>query len=121
MEKTCTVEPWGDVHCEDGVRHTLWRCSQEDMLYFQETFASIPAVYVADGHHRTAAAYNVGKLRKEAALEKGIAVTGEEEFNFFMSIMYPADSLLVMDYNRVLKTLNGMSDEAFLEKLSENF
>lgn len=78
-------------------------------------------MYVADGHHRTAAAYNVGKMRREAALEAGQEVTGEEPFNFFMTLFYPADNLLVLDYNRVIKSLNDMSADQFLAALSESF
>ncbi len=95
--------------CDDGVRHVLWKCSVEDSAFFQAEFETIPCTYVADGHHRTAAAYNVGKARKEKALASGHAVTGEESFNFFMALHYPADNLLIMDYNRVVKDLNGMT------------
>ena len=112
---------YGDVTCEDAVRHVLWKCSQEDSAFFIEQFESIPAMYVADGHHRTAAAYNVGKMRREAALEAGQEVTGEEPFNFFMTLFYPADNLLVLDYNRVIKSLNDMSADQFLAALSESF
>lgn len=76
---------------------------------------------MADGHHRTAAAYNVGKARKEKALASGVSVTGEEAFNFFMALHYPADNLLIMDYNRVVKDLNGMTPPQFLERLGEHF
>lgn len=55
--------PYGDVTCDDGVRHVLWKCSVEDAAFFQAEFEKIPCTYVADGHHRTAAAYNVGKAR----------------------------------------------------------
>ena len=86
-----------------------------------EQFASIQALYVADGHHRTAAAFNVGKLRKQRALDAGQEVTGDEPFNFFMTLFYPADNLLILDYNRVLKSLNDMSTDDFLAALEENF
>ena len=76
---------------------------------------------MADGHHRTAAAFNVGKLRKQRALEAGQEVTGDEPFNFFMTLFYPADNLLILDYNRVLKSLNDMSTDDFLAALEENF
>jgi len=68
---------------------------QEDSDYFRDTFATVSSLYVADGHHRTAAAYNVGKMRRDAAKAQGVQVTGEEPFNFFMSILYPAGNLLV--------------------------
>ena len=59
-----TTQPYGDVTCDDEVGHTLWKCSVEDSEFFVEQFGQIPALYVADGHHRTAAAYNVGKMRR---------------------------------------------------------
>ena len=99
---------YGDVTCDDGVRHVLWQCGEADSAFFVEQFASIQALYVADGHHRTAAAFNVGKLRKQRAIDAGQEVTGEEPFNFFMTLFYPADNLLILDYNRVLKSLNDM-------------
>jgi uncharacterized protein (DUF1015 family) len=75
---------------------------------------------VADGHHRTAAAYNVGKMRRDKAIKDNKIVTGSEDFNFFMSILYPAKQLKIMDYNRVLKTLNGLSTSEFLDKMTSN-
>lgn len=84
-------------------------------------FEKIPSLYVADGHHRTAAAYNVGELRKAAKIAGGEEVTGEEPFNFFMTLFFAADDLFILDYNRVLKTLNGLSSAEFIEKLSIHF
>jgi len=70
---------------------------------------------VCDGHHRTQAAYNVGKMRRQRAIDAGIEVTGEEPFNFFMSLIYPADNLLVMEYNRLVKEIpEGMTNDMFL-------
>jgi len=94
---------------EDGVRHVLWRCSTDASQFFQEIFSTIDATYVADGHHRTAASFNVGKKRRDAAIAAGKEVTGEEPFNYFMTILYPADNLLILDYNRVVKSLNGLT------------
>lgn len=73
---------------------------------------------MADGHHRSAAAYNLGKLRREEAIKKGLNITGEEPYNYFMSIIYPSNNLLIMDYNRVIKSLNGMDTRQFMEELS---
>lgn len=112
---------YGDVTCDDAVRHVLWQCSVEDSAFFTEQFEQIQSLYVADGHHRTAAAFNVGKLRRERAIEAGVEVTGEEPFNFFMTLFYPADNLLILDYNRVLKSLNDMSEDDFMSALEENF
>lgn len=103
------------------MRHVFWKCSAEDSEYFIAQFEQIQSLYVADGHHRTAAATNVGKLHRERALAAGVEVTGEEPFNFFMTLFYPADNLLVMDYNRVIKDLNGLSANEFMDKLKEKF
>lgn len=113
--------PYADVTCDDSVRHVLWKCSVDDSAFFQAEFEKIPHTYVADGHHRTAAAYNVGKARKMKAIAAGHQVTGEEPFNYFMALHYAADNLLIMDYNRVVKDLNGMTPAQFLERLSEHF
>lgn len=117
-----TTPAYGDVTCEDdGVRHVMWQCSAADTAFFVEQFEQISALYVADGHHRTAAAFNVGKLRQQRAMEAGESVTGEEPFNFFMTLFYPADNLLIMDYNRVIKSLNDLSVEQFMDALKEDF
>jgi len=103
------------------VRHVIWRCTPEEAHFFIDEFEKIPNLYIADGHHRTAAAYNVGKLKEARKKASGEEVTGEEPFNFFMTLFYPANNLMIMDYNRVLKTLNGMSSQEFITKLSQNF
>lgn len=103
---------------DDTFEHSLWKASVEDSEMILAEFDNIPATYVADGHHRAAAAFNVGKRRKERANEQGIEVTGEEPFNYFMTILYPANSLKILEYNRVLKSLNGMTGEEFRSKLS---
>jgi uncharacterized protein (DUF1015 family) len=100
-----------DMVADDGIRHSLWKIPEEESLWIRDRFAEIPASYVADGHHRAAAAYNVGKMKREQAIAEGVPITGDEEFNFFMTLMIPLDQLLVMDYNRVFKSLNGLSDE----------
>lgn len=103
------------------MRHVLWRTTPEEAAWFITEFEKIPNLYIADGHHRTAAAFNVGERRKQKALDAGKEITGEEGFNYFMTLFYPADNLWILDYNRVLKTLNDMSSEQFLVKLSEHF
>ena len=120
IDKVAEGTPYGDVTCDDGVRHVLWKCSQEQSSFLQAEFDKIPSLYIADGHHRTQAAYNVGKLRRERHLAEGNEYTGEEPFNFFMTLFYPADNLLIMDYNRVLKEL-PCPEEEFVAKLSEHF
>lgn len=103
------------------MRHVLWRCTQDEAAYLQSEFAKIPNLYIADGHHRAASAFNVGKIRKQKYIDAGKEVTGEESFNFFMALHYPADNLMILDYNRVLRGLNGLTPSEFIEKLSENF
>ena len=111
MEIVATSEPYADVTCDDGVSHTLWKCTTEDSTFFSEEFKNIPHTYIADGHHRAASAYNVGKKRRDQAIAEGIEVTGDEPFNFFMAIHYPESFLKIMDYNRVLKSLNDLTTE----------
>lgn len=98
----------------------MWLVNEKENSFFENEFSKVSCTYVADGHHRTAAAYNVGKMRRDKAIQDKKLVTGTEDFNFFMSILYPAKQLKIMDYNRVLKTLNGLSTNEFLDKLSVN-
>ena len=84
-------------------------------------FAKIPHTYIADGHHRAASAFNVGKMRKQKALEAGVKLTGEEDFHYFMTILYPDSNLYIMDYNRVLKELCGNTQEQVLAKLQAKY
>jgi len=99
----------------------LWRCTPAESEWFVQEFEKVPNLYVADGHHRTAAAYRVGKIKEQEKIDAGQKVTGDEPFNFFMTLFYPVDSLYVLDYNRVLKSLNGLSSAEFMDKLSANF
>ena len=102
----------------DGFRHQLWVVSKdEDIQTITDEFAKMPALYIADGHHRSAAAALVGAER--AAQNPNH--TGNEEYNFFMAVAFQASQLTVLDYNRVLKDLNGNTSEQFLEKISVNF
>jgi uncharacterized protein (DUF1015 family) len=103
------------------VTHKLWKVDPTENDFFQHEFEKVPCTYVADGHHRSAAAYNVGKLRMIRALDKGMKITGEEDFNYFMTIVYPSDNLRIMDYNRVLKDTNGLSPAEFITRLEDVF
>jgi uncharacterized protein (DUF1015 family) len=111
--------PEYDFKTPDGVGHTLWVISEDaDILAIEKTFREeIPYTYVADGHHRTAAAAHVGEERKH----KNPKHTGNEEYNFFMAVHFPASQLTIIDYNRLVKDLNGLSNESFLHKVSEVF
>ena len=102
----------------DGFGHTVWIIDQqEDIDAITKAFAAMPALYIADGHHRSASAVRVGEMRRKA----NPAYTGQEEFNFFLSVIFPDDQLYIMDYNRIVKDLCDNSREAFLEKVSEKF
>ena len=107
-----------DFIADDGIRHELWVVRDPDLIQGIETnFSAIPALYVADGHHRTAAAARVGQMRKEINPEHN----GEEEYNFFMAVLFPDDQLRIFDYNRVVRDLNGRSQDDFLSELRESF
>ena len=87
----------------------MWLCTPEDSDYFKKEFEKIPCTYIADGHHRAASAFNVGKMRREAAIKNGQVLTGNEPFMYFMAIHYPESNLKILDYNRVLKSLGGLT------------
>ena len=102
----------------DAFRHRFWLVENaEDIQKITETFASIPYLYIADGHHRSAAAALVGVEKAKADPNH----TGNEEYNFFMAVCFPASQLTILDYNRVVRDLNGRSETEFLKALEENF
>eukprot|EP00742_Colponemidia_sp_Colp-10_P001891 GILJ01002022.1.p1 GENE.GILJ01002022.1~~GILJ01002022.1.p1 ORF type:complete len:445 (+),score=75.70 GILJ01002022.1:76-1335(+) len=113
--------PEHDFTADDGVQHTVWVVPSSETAALVECFQEIPCSYIADGHHRAASAYNVGKMKRAEAEKAGAAVTGEEEFNFFMACFFPHDQLRIMDYNRIVKDLNGFTAEQFLDKVREKF
>ncbi len=103
---------------DDGVKHQVWKISEKESVEtIKNAFDKINAIYIADGHHRAASAVKVGLKRREA----NPGYTGNEEFNFFLSVLFPDEELMIMPYNRVVKDLNGFSKEEFLDKISENF
>lgn len=107
-----------DFVAEDGFGHHFWTIEDDNTnLRITEIFASIPAFYVADGHHRTAAAALVGEEKRKNNPNH----TGEEEYNYFMAVTFPESHLKIIDYNRVVKDLNGMTEEEFLKRLGEDF
>ncbi len=113
-----TTAPEYDFVAAEGFGHTFWVVdSAEDIAKITSVFATIPATYVADGHHRTAAAALVGAEKKAA----NPSHTGEEEYNYFLSVIFPDNQLKIIDYNRVVKDLNGLTTEEFLAKLEKNF
>lgn len=108
-------EPIFDIVSEDGIAHVLWTIDDEGIIeMIQAVFQDIPNLYIADGHHRSASACKVGLKRREEHPD----YTGEEEFNFFMAVLFPGNDLKVMDYNRVVKDLHGNTPEEFLQKVA---
>lgn len=107
-----------DFVAEDGFGHHFWPVEDDTLnRRITEIFATIPAFYVADGHHRTAAAALVGEEKRR----NNPSHTGEEEYNYFMAVVFPESHLKIIDYNRVVKDLNGMSENEFIAKLGEDF
>lgn len=107
-----------DFTADDGFGHHFWVINDKNIInQIVELFAKVPYTYVADGHHRTAAAALVGIEQKKANPNHN----GEEEYNFFLAVHFPSDQLTIIDYNRVVKDLNGLSPEEFLGKLANVF
>ena len=103
---------------DDGTFHTLWKVENKIQVerlinYFQ----AMPALYIADGHHRAASAARVQKFREDANSHH----TGDESYNYFLSVIFPHDEMQILDYNRVVKDLNGLTEEQFHESIKENF
>lgn len=113
---TASHDPEYDITSEDGIQHTLWIVDDQELVKsISDLFGEIPALYIADGHHRSASACKVGIKRREEHPD----YTGDEEFNFFMAVIFPDNDLKIFDYNRVVKDLNGNSKEEFLDKIRE--
>ena len=110
--------PIYDFTAVDGITHRVWKIAEaEDVEKLGKAFADIENIYIADGHHRAASAVKVGlKRRKENP-----GYTGDEEFNYFLSVLFPDEELMILPYNRVVKDLNGYTQEEFLNKIKEKF
>lgn len=114
----CRQEPEFDFTTDDGIRHTVWVVNDSTSIRFLvDEFAKMEALYVADGHHRSAAASRIYDMRKKANANH----SGREPYGFFLSVIFPHDQMYIMDYNRVVKDLNGLSAEKFLTQLGEKF
>lgn len=106
--------PLYDFLSGDGISHRVWRVSdRETVARLERLFAQLPCTYIADGHHRCASAVKVGLARREKTPD----YTGKEEFNRFLSVLFPHDQLYIMPYNRVVRDLNGLSPESFIEAI----
>jgi uncharacterized protein (DUF1015 family) len=117
VEATKQSSPLYDFTAPDGIRHTLWKISETDTETVLKAFGDVPLLYIADGHHRAASA-----ARARAALrDENPNHTGEEEYNYFLAVLFPADQVHIMPYNRLVKELNGMSEGDFLDALLKEF
>lgn len=119
------IEEWTKLYtpiynftAEDGIGHKVWIIDDKQMIdTITEAFKAVENLYIADGHHRAASAVQVALKRRE----ENKSYTGTEEFNFFLSVIFPAGQLKIMDYNRIVSDLNGLTEEQLLTKIKENF
>ncbi len=118
VAKTKQTEAVYDFTSEDGICHRVWVIADTaDIEAIRSAFDGIGEIYIADGHHRAASAVKVGLKRRAAHPE----YDGSEEFNYFLSVLFPDEELMIMDYNRVVKDLNGLTEDEFLKKVQELF
>lgn len=118
VETAKKEQPLYDFVAEDGIRHRVFKIADtEQMEIIGKAFENMQSIYIADGHHRAASAVKVGFQRRKEHSD----YDGTEEFNYFLSVLFPDEELMIMDYNRVVKDLNGLSEEAFLSKMKELF
>lgn len=116
--KAKETKPLYSFTSPDGIRHQVYKISNaQSVENIEKAFAGIDDIYIADGHHRAASAVKVGLKRREEHPD----YTGEEEFNYFLSVLFPDEELMIMPYNRVVKDLNGYSKEEFIKKIEEKF
>ncbi len=117
-DATAAAAPEVDVTADDGVRHLLWVVRESARIEaFQRAFEAIPRLYIADGHHRAAAAARVAAARRAADPARG----GERAYDYFLAVSFPDNQTRILDYNRVVRDLNGLAPEAFLQKLNTAF
>lgn len=118
IESKQKVEPELSFVSDDGIEHAVWVIREKSHISeLQELFLEVPHFYIADGHHRTASAAKVGQMRRE----KYPDYDGEEEFNFFLSVLFSEDELKIFDYNRLVKDTNGLSEEQLLTEIGKSF
>lgn len=118
VAQVCRGTPEYDLTADDGVQHTIWVLSEPALIEeLTQRFDAMDCLYIADGHHRSAAASRVAAMRKA----NNAAHSGEESYNYFLSVIFPDNQMKILDYNRVVKDLNGLDNAAFLDTLSGNF
>jgi len=110
-----SADPLYDITAPDGVRHTIWRLSDTESLV--KSFESVPLLYIADGHHRAASA---SRARAELR-EQSFAHTGKEDYNYFLTVIFPDSQVQILAYNRTVQDLNGLTQEQFLDTVKEQF
>jgi uncharacterized protein (DUF1015 family) len=114
VSQTQESEPLYDLTAPDGIQHTVWRVLDDSIV---KAFENVPEFYIADGHHRAAAAARVGREKRAADHEH----TGDEEYNWFLTVLFPGDQLKILPYNRCVHDLNGLSEADFLDAVRKNF
>ncbi len=120
VDEAAQDAPLYDFTAPDGIRHTVWQVSRYEPLC--EAFRGVHWLYIADGHHRAASASRARvALRAAQTDNSGLTFTGEEEYNTFLTVLFPAEQLRILPYNRVVKDLNGLTGEEFLNKVGKNF
>lgn len=118
VDRTKQEKPIYDFTAVDGITHRVWKLSDAaEVDKIRQAFEGIHEIYIADGHHRAASAVKVGLKRRQEHPD----YDGTEEFNYFLSVLFPHDQLMIMDYNRTVKDLNGLEKETFFGKIRENF
>ncbi|HIP52609.1 MAG TPA: DUF1015 domain-containing protein [Chromatiales bacterium] len=118
LAEVASNTPEVDITADDGVRHELWVISDAGTIdSLTEAFDAMEALYVADGHHRSAAASRVAAKRRDANPNH----TGEETYNYFLSVIFPHDQMQILDYNRIVRDLNGLDAAEFLERVQDGF
>ena len=111
------TEPIYDFRSNDGIKHTVWSLSKEYNKILEDEFTKIKNLYIADGHHRAASASRARKVKQEA----NPSHTGNEDYNYFLAVLFPADQVKILPYNRIVYNLNGLSKEEFLDRINEKF
>ncbi|PIE02925.1 MAG: hypothetical protein CSA81_04225 [Acidobacteria bacterium] len=118
VEQILTRQPYIDLVAKDGIAHTLWKVhSKDEIAKIEGIFSELDATYVADGHHRAAAASRVQAIKQKENPNH----TGDEAYNYFLTVVFPDNQMYIMDYNRVLKDLNGLTEQELMTKLKEKF
>ncbi|MDH5180091.1 MAG: DUF1015 family protein [Gammaproteobacteria bacterium] len=118
VQQVCAGQPEYDLTAADGIRHTIWVVKDEAVIAeLTQRFDTMNCLYIADGHHRSAAASRVAASR----MQQNAGHSGEESYNYFLTVIFPDNQMKILDYNRVVKDLNGMDKETFLQAIGERF